>query len=722
MAILGASWGVARRLLIAYGALFLAPGPGVGALVLAATLVVPGVGLLGLTAGLAALGARALLRLPALAGEADVLNAIYVGLVLGALHGGDGRLLALAALGGALVVVLASALGPLLRQSRELPLLGAPFLCAAWTLLPAAKALGIPMQTWALAVSAPDWLGPPIGTALTTLGALFYVANPVSGVLVLAAVLLVSPALGALALAGGGLAWGLVAVGGDATGPTLPMLAAFNGALTALILGSQTNLGARGLAVTAGSVVAATAFSAALLWTLWPLGLPPLSAPFLLATWLARAALRPERSAFWARHWLPVPARPEEGLSRRRLQRARGVDPASVALRPPFVGRMEVSQSMDGAHTHRGPWRYALDFVRTERGLSFRGEGAALTDYHAFDLPVVSPAWGTVLACRNDVPDHAPGEINLRDNWGNHVLIGIGGGDCVLLAHLRQGSVLVLPGQQVMPGVPVARLGNSGRSTQPHLHLHVQRGDWLGAPTRPFHLAGFVGDDGRLVLDGTPTRGAAVTHPTPNAGLAQALRLAPGRQWRFAVPGGDWALAVQVGLYGETELVSNRGGRILASHNDLLFSLYQRGGSADPTLDAFALAFGLTPLTEEGHSWDDAPAAGVLGLGAWDRLRVRLRSPLGGNLVSHYERRWDGNLGLWVQTGRHRLAALGGAIRAESVGLLSETEGPVGFRLAVPGRWDLGAGLVGVGNQGDHGIPAWSADLIPATTRAQMTP
>jgi hypothetical protein len=181
-------------------------------------------------------------------------------------------------------------------------------------------------------------------------------------------------------------------------------------------------------------------------------------------------------------------------------------------------------------------------------------------------------------------------------------------------------------------------------------------------------------------------------------------------------------LAVQVGLYGETELVSNRGGRVLASQNDLLFSLYQRGGTADPTLDAFALAFGLTPLTEEGHSWDDAPAAGVLGLGAWDRLRVRLRSPLGGNLISHYERRWDRDLGLWVQTGQHRLAALGGAIHAESVGLLSETQGPVGFRLAVSGRGEVGAGLVGVGNQGDHGIPAWSADLIPATTRAQTIP
>ncbi len=709
-----------RRLLIAYGALFLAPGPGVGALVLAATLVVPGVGLAGLTAGLAALGVRALLRLPALAGEADVLNAIYVGLVLGALHGGDARLLVLAALGGALVIVLAAALGPLLRQTRELPLLGAPFLCAAWTLLPAAKALGLPMQAWTALVPTPQWLGLPLDTTLSTMGALFYVANPIAGVLVLAAVLLASPVLGTLALTGGGLAWGLIALAGDATGPSLPMLAAFNGALTALILGSRVSPDVRGLAVTAGGVVAATAFSAALLWILWPLGLPPLSAPFLLATWLAQAALRPEHSAFWARLWLPVPTRPEVSLSRRRLQQARGVDPASIALRPPFLGRMEVSQAMDGAHTHRGPWRYALDFVRTEQGLSFRGQGALLTDYHAFDLPVLSPVWGRVLACRTDIPDHAPGEINLQDNWGNHVLIGLGGGDAVLLAHLRQGSVAVLPGQQVEPGTPIARLGNSGRSTQPHLHLHVQRGDWLGAPTRPFHLAGFVDDRARLVLDGSPARGTGVANPLPNPGLAQALRPAPGRQWRFAVAGGDWSLAVQVGLLGETLLVSNRGGHLLASHTDLLFCLYQRGGAADPLLDAFALAFGLTPLTEQGDTWRDAPAATLLGLGAGDRLRRLLSPSSAGNLDSRYQRRWDATRGLWVQTGRHRLAALGGARDAESVGWLSETEGPAGFRLAVPGQRAVRARLVGVGNQGDHGIPAWSADVGPVPISAAV--
>ena len=370
---------------------------------------------------------------------------------------------------------------------------------------------------------------------------------------------------------------------------------------------------------------------------------------------------------------------------------------------------------MEGALTHRGPWRDALDFVRTEQGRSFRDAGRALTDFYCFDLPVLSPVWGTVLACQNEVADNPPGECNLTDNWGNHVLIGLADGHSVLLAHLRQGSVTVAPGQWLAPGVPIGRCGNSGRSTQPHLHLHSQQGGWLGAPTRPFHLAGYRAQDGRWVLDGRPAQGEVLEHPAGNPGLAQALRLSPGREWRFALADGHWGLTVQIGLLGETTLVSDRGARLTACHTDLLFAVTQRGSAADPVGDAFALAFGLTPLIEPDCHWQDAPALDWLAPSAWQRVRLRLRHPLGRNLESRYERRWDAVRGLWEQRGRHRLSVLGGSIVAETLGLISETVGPVGFSLSIPGRPSVSAGLAGIGNQGDHGIPAWSVALGPHT-------
>jgi urea transporter len=713
---------VADRLLAAYGALFLARSAAGGALVLAATLLDPAIGLMGLAAGLAAMGARALLRLPALAGQVEVLNAVYVGLVLGAFHAPDARLLALALVGGGLVVPLGTALGPWLRRAGDLPLLGAPFLVTVWALLPAARAISLPLRGGAPALLSPAWMSPGLGSALSTVGALFYVGNPLSGAVLLAALLLASPVLALFALTGGGVAWGLVSALGVPAGSTLPVLAAFNGALTALVLSTHTTATARSVAVVAGGVTASTTFSAALLWIFWPLGLPPLSAPFLLAVWLVRAALRAEHSLLWSRFWLPWPARPEESLSRQRLERTRGVDPTSVALRPPFLGVMDVSQAMDGALTHRGPWRYALDFIRTEDGRSGSGDGDRLGDFFSFDLPVVSPAWGTVLSCRNDVRDNEPGEINLDDNWGNHVLIGMTGGHCALLAHLRQGSVAVVPGQWLAPGTPVARCGNSGRSTQPHLHLHVQEGSWLGAPTRPFHLAGYVGRDGMYVLDGAPSLGEAVEQPASSAGLAGALGLAAGREWRFALGGGPWVLSVQLGLLGETVLVSDRGAHMQACQTDLLFAMYQRTGGRDRVLDAFALAFGLTPLTDRCRSWRDTPGVDLLGLTPWQRLRVALRNPLGCNVESRYERRWDARSGLWVQRGEHRVSAIGGDIVAESVGHLGETDGPVGFRVSLDGRRDIRAGLAGFGNRGDHGIPAWSVDVARQPPTFHLAP
>ncbi|HRF74487.1 MAG TPA: hypothetical protein PL117_17105, partial [Accumulibacter sp.] len=76
-----------RSLLDAYGALFLARRRLAGALVLAATLCDPATASCGLLAGVAALLTRAVLRLPALPGEAEILNAIYAGLALGAFYG-----------------------------------------------------------------------------------------------------------------------------------------------------------------------------------------------------------------------------------------------------------------------------------------------------------------------------------------------------------------------------------------------------------------------------------------------------------------------------------------------------------------------------------------------------------------------------------------------------------------------------------------------------------
>ena len=191
---------------------------------------------------------------------------------------------------------------------------------------------------------------------------------------------------------------------------------------------------------------------------------------------------------------------------------------------------MTVAQGFDGDITHQGPWRYALDFIRTDKEFSYRDQGAQLTDFLAFDQPVVSPAWGRVAACRDDIADNLPGTMNLIENWGNYVLIDIGGGLCILLAHLRQCSLHVSRGWTVTPGTPIARCGNSGRSAQPHLHLHVMDGrDPLASDGLPYVFDDFtvtaVDEVGTADFDRAEATGSPLTLTPRSPPLHQRGRL-----------------------------------------------------------------------------------------------------------------------------------------------------------------------------------------------------
>lgn len=713
--ILRASISVFETLLDAYGALFLAQRRWVGALVLAATLVDPATGTAGLLAGLGAMAARAGLRLTGLPGEADLLNAIYAGLALGTFYGGDSRVLALAAFGGVLAILLGTALRQIFHGpagGRGLPLLGAPFLCTAWTVLAVAKGLSL-TQRWAWP-AWPEWLPGPFAALLSNVGSLFYVAHPLAGILVLVALLLASRALALLALTGSLLAHALIVAASSTPAPGLALLGAFNGALVALFIGGVLSSPTiRTLAVAAGGVVMSCALSAAMLALSTPFGIPPLSAPFLLTVWLAHAALRPDSSAWWSRFWLPTPARPEDSLVSGRFAAARGLAAGSIGLLPPFSGSMEIAQGIDGEVTHQGPWRYALDFIRTESGCSYQSDGCRLTDFLAFDQAVLSPAWGTVVACRDDIPDNCPGTMNLAENWGNYVLVAIGGDLFVMVAHLRQGSLAVTAGTPVAPGMVLGHCGNSGRSAQPHLHLHVQRGARLGAPTVPFHLSHCLVDGRCYALDARPERGQRVEFAAGAATLAMACAPEHGRLWNFSLGSQTWQLLAETGLLGATSLRSQGGGRIQAVSGPGLLALHRRSGAADSALDAFTLAFGLTPFTPHATQWRDAPDAALLPLSPWQRLSVVLRQPFGANLDSRYQRRWDAGRGLWQQTGIHWLRGGFGLIEAQSVGWLSQTLGPVAFSLSVDDVHVVEATLAGFGNHGDYGVPPWSANCMP---------
>ncbi|MBS3947853.1 MAG: M23 family metallopeptidase [Dethiobacter sp.] len=124
--------------------------------------------------------------------------------------------------------------------------------------------------------------------------------------------------------------------------------------------------------------------------------------------------------------------------------------------------------------------RYAHDLVITDaEGRTHRGEGKRLEDYYAFGQPIVAPAAGEVVQVRNgirDYPHPGGGRIDwlTRDFRGNYVVMRHAEGEYSFLAHLRRDSLQVKVGDWVERGQVIGLCGNSGHSTEPHLHYHVQ--------------------------------------------------------------------------------------------------------------------------------------------------------------------------------------------------------------------------------------------------------
>jgi hypothetical protein len=123
--------------------------------------------------------------------------------------------------------------------------------------------------------------------------------------------------------------------------------------------------------------------------------------------------------------------------------------------------------------THRAQ-RYAVDIVAVNAA-GFRAAGIQPDDptrYLAFDAAVVSPCDGEVMKAQDGLADLNPPEADPQNVAGNHVVVACSG-MLVELAHLREGSIEVEAGDMVALGERIASVGNSGNTTEPHLHIHA---------------------------------------------------------------------------------------------------------------------------------------------------------------------------------------------------------------------------------------------------------
>jgi murein DD-endopeptidase MepM/ murein hydrolase activator NlpD len=127
--------------------------------------------------------------------------------------------------------------------------------------------------------------------------------------------------------------------------------------------------------------------------------------------------------------------------------------------------------------------RFAIDFLQVDSsGHSYHGDPSKNENYYAYGTPLLAVADGIVVETKDRIPQNVPGAnsravpINMVTVGGNHVAIDIGYGRYALYAHVQPGSLRVRVGDHVKRGQVVALLGNSGNSTEPHVHFQIADG------------------------------------------------------------------------------------------------------------------------------------------------------------------------------------------------------------------------------------------------------
>lgn len=134
--------------------------------------------------------------------------------------------------------------------------------------------------------------------------------------------------------------------------------------------------------------------------------------------------------------------------------------------------RREINHHVDARSQRR-----AADLVMVDAdGKTHRGEGRELADYYAYGQDILAMADGVVVTVVDGVHDNVPGELDPTFVPGNIVTLRHEGEVHSVYAHLVPGSIRVKVGERVRRGQRLGKCGNSGNSSEPHLHVQYQDG------------------------------------------------------------------------------------------------------------------------------------------------------------------------------------------------------------------------------------------------------
>lgn len=162
-------------------------------------------------------------------------------------------------------------------------------------------------------------------------------------------------------------------------------------------------------------------------------------------------------------------------------------------------------------HVENQAQKNAFDLVITdEHGKTYKSHGKTNDDYYAFGKELIAPCDAEVVLVVDGIKDNKPGELNPMYTPGNTLILKTSQDEFLVFAHFKQNSIVVENGQQVKMGEKLGLCGNSGNSSEAHLHFHVQNKENMNTATGIKSYFSQIMVNGELRSEHSPVKGEKI--------------------------------------------------------------------------------------------------------------------------------------------------------------------------------------------------------------------
>jgi len=183
----------------------------------------------------------------------------------------------------------------------------------------------------------------------------------------------------------------------------------------------------------------------------------------------------------------------------------------TTKLNLPFKGEWTTTWGGDtkelNYHVESRAQKNAFDFlILNENGKSYKTDGSTNEDYYAFGKELIAPCDGEIVLVVDGVKDNEPGVLNPIYVPGNTVILKTDSKEYLFFAHFKQHSIKVKQGQRIKQGELLGLCGNSGNSSEPHLHYHIQNVEDMNIATGVKCYFNELYVNGELKVDYSPIK------------------------------------------------------------------------------------------------------------------------------------------------------------------------------------------------------------------------